>query len=161
MKRIIRIIAIALIAVGLYVGLNELLNKGNDIFNEGLNNVVNQNEVIDEKGHYTSKEDVALYIHTYNRLPDNYISKNKARQLGWVASKGNLQQVCKGCSIGGDKYNNYENILPSKNGRQYYECDIDYDGGKRNAKRIVFSNDGLIYYTGDHYKSFELLYGEP
>ena len=71
------------------------------------------------------------------------------------------QKVCKGCSIGGDSFGNREGQLPKKKGRKYYECDIDYRGGTRNAKRIIWSSDGLIYYTGDHYKTFELLYGEP
>ena len=119
------------------------------------------NETIAEDGSYTSKEDVALYIHTYGKLPDNFVTKSEAKDLGWVASKNNLHKVCEGCSIGGDNFGNREGLLPKKSGRKYYECDIDYDGGGRNAKRIVFSNDGLVYYTDDHYKSFTLLYGEP
>ena len=115
---------------------------------------------IAEDGSYNSKEDVALYIHTYNRLPGNYVTKKEAKDMGWKSSKGNLRDVCKGCSIGGDIFTNVQEILPVKKGRIYYECDIDYEGGKRNAKRIVFSNDGLIFYTGDHYSSFEQLYGE-
>ena len=61
----------------------------------------------------------------------------------------------------GDYFGNYEGLLPEKKGRKYTECDIDTLGAKsRGAKRIIFSNDGLIYYTDDHYESFELLYGE-
>jgi len=117
-------------------------------------------EKIAENGSYNSKEDVALYIHTYSRLPNNFVTKKEAKAMGWNASKGNLRKVCEGCSIGGDVFTNEEKILPVKKGRIYYECDIDYEGGKRNAKRIVFSNDGLIFYTADHYSSFEQLYGE-
>ena len=124
------------------------------------NNNPTEVEKIKEDGYYTSKEDVALYIHTYNKLPYNYITKSEANKLGWEANKGNLWDVTDKYLIGGDKFNNYEGLLPKKKGRQYYECDIDYEGGHRNAKRIVFSDDGLIYYTDDHYKSFELLYGE-
>lgn len=116
---------------------------------------------IDENGSYTSKEDVSLYIFTYGKLPSNYVSKSEAKKMGWVANKGNLLKVCKGCSIGGDVFTNREGNLPKKEGRKYYECDIDYTGGTRNAKRIVYSNDGLIYYTNDHYNTFELLYGDP
>lgn len=116
---------------------------------------------ISESGSYSSKEEVALYIATFGHLPDNYLTKNKAQDLGWDNSKGNLWEVAPGMSIGGNKFGNYEGLLPEKSGRTYYECDIDYDGGYRNAKRIIFSNDGLIYYTEDHYESFELLYGEP
>lgn len=113
---------------------------------------------IAEDGAYTSKDDVALYIHTYGKLPPNFLTKKDAQARGWESSKGNLQTVAPGMSIGGDRFGNREGLLPDKKGRQYYECDIDYDGGKRNAKRIVFSDDGLIFYTDDHYASFEQLY---
>jgi hypothetical protein len=93
-------------------------------------------------------------------LPSNYITKNEAKDLGWVNKEGNLWEVAPGMSIGGDYFGNYEGILPEEDGRDYHECDIDFDGTYRNAKRIVYSNDGLIYYTEDHYESFELLYGE-
>lgn len=114
--------------------------------------------LVTEDGEYSSKEEVALYIHLYGHLPSNYISKEEAEKLGWVASKGNLWKVAPGKSIGGSKFGNYEKLLPTAKGRKYTECDIDYDGGKRNAKRIVFSNDGLVYYTEDHYETFEQLY---
>lgn len=114
---------------------------------------------IDEDGEYTSKEDVALYIHTYGKLPQNFIKKNEAKKLGWEG--GSLEPYAPGRSIGGDRFGNYEGLLPEAEGRRYTECDIDTMGrSSRGAKRIVFSNDGLIYYTGNHYKSFELLYGE-
>lgn len=114
---------------------------------------------IDEDGSYTSKEDVALYIHTYGHLPGNFITKKEAQALGW--SGGSLESYAPGKCIGGSHFGNYEGLLPEAEGRSYTECDIDTLGaGSRGAKRIVFSNDGLIYYTGDHYESFELLYGE-
>ena len=114
---------------------------------------------IDEDGWYYSKDDVALYIHTYGHLPGNFITKNEARALGW--SGGSVDRYKEGAAIGGDKFGNREGLLPKASGRQYYECDIDTKGkSSRGAKRIVFSNDGLIYYTGDHYESFTLLYGE-
>ena len=113
---------------------------------------------VTEDGTYTSKEEVALYIHTYGKLPSNYVTKKEAQAAGWDNQKGNLQKVIPGASIGGDRFGNYEGLLPDKKGRKYYECDIDYDGGYRGAKRIIYSNDGLIYYTEDHYKSFETLY---
>lgn len=115
---------------------------------------------IDEDGSYTDKENVALYIHTYGKLPQNYINKKSAESLGWTSGEA-VSSFAPGKSIGGDRFGNYEQLLPKKKGRQYYECDIDAYGKKsRGAKRIVFSNDGLIYYTDDHYESFELLYGE-
>ncbi len=114
---------------------------------------------IDEDGWYYSKEDVALYIYTYGKLPDNFITKNEARELGWEG--GSVERYKDGAAIGGDKFGNYEGLLPKKNGRKYYECDIATNGkSSRGAKRIIFSNDGLIYYTDDHYESFTLLYGE-
>lgn len=116
-------------------------------------------EAIDEDGSFTSKEEVALYIHTYGRLPGNFITKREAQALGWPG--GSLEPYAPGKCIGGSRFGNYEGLLPEKEGRTYTECDIDTLGAEsRGAKRIVFSNDGLIYYTGDHYESFELLYGE-
>lgn len=114
---------------------------------------------IDEDGVYTAKDDVALYLHTYGHLPSNFITKKEAEKLGW--SGGSLEPYAPGKCIGGSHFGNYEGILPEKDGRSYTECDIDTLGaGSRGAKRIVFSNDGLIYYTEDHYETFELLYGE-
>lgn len=114
---------------------------------------------IDEDGWYYSKEDVALYIYTYGKLPENFITKREAQALGW--SGGSVERYQEGAAIGGDTFGNREGILPKAKGRKYYECDIDTNGkNSRGAKRIVFSNDGLIYYTDDHYESFTLLYGE-
>ena len=115
---------------------------------------------VEKDGWYSTKDEVALYIYTYGELPDNYITKNEARDLGWDSSKGNLWDVAEGMSIGGDRYYNNDDQLPEEKGRKYYECDINYEGGYRGAERIVFSNDGLIYYTDDHYETFDCLYGE-
>lgn len=115
--------------------------------------------LLDEDGAYTTKDDVALYIHQYGHLPNNFITKKDAEALGWQG--GSLEPYAPGMSIGGSRFGNYEGILPEASGRKYTECDIDTMGAKsRGAKRIVFSNDGLIYYTDDHYESFTLLYGE-
>lgn len=115
---------------------------------------------IEEDGAYTSSADVSLYLYTYGRLPANFITKSEARALGW--SGGGLDDYAYGKCIGGDRFGNYEGLLPEARGRQYYECDIDtLHRNSRGAKRIVFSDDGLIYYTDDHYASFELLYGAP
>ena len=119
------------------------------------------NGSVDEDGWYTSKEEVALYIHLYGDLPDNYVTKSEAEDAGW--SGGNVERYTgEGTAIGGSRFGNREGLLPKEQGRTYTECDIDTVGeNSRGAKRIVFSNDGLIYYTEDHYESFELLYGEP
>ena len=115
--------------------------------------------LLPEDGTYTSKDDVALYIHLYGRLPDNFITKKEAQDLGWPG--GSLEPYAPGMCIGGSRFGNYQGLLPEAKGRTYTECDIDTLGAKsRGTKRIVFSNDGLIYYTEDHYESFELLYGD-
>ena len=113
----------------------------------------------DPDGSYTSAEDVSAYLIAYGRLPENFITKKKARDLGWEG--GSLEPYAPGMCIGGDKFGNYEGNLPEKDGRTYYECDINTLGAdRRGAERIVFSDDGLIYYTADHYETFTLLYGE-
>ena len=110
---------------------------------------------VEEDGWYDSMEEVAIYLTFFEELPDNYMTKKEAQALGWESKKGNLWKVADGCSIGGDRFGNYEGLLPDKKGRKWTECDIDFDGGYRGGKRIVFSNDGLIYYTGNHYESFD------
>ena len=126
---------------------------------ETLQESATEKEVqVEENGNYTSKEEVALYIHTYGKLPVNYITKKEAQDMGWDPSKGNLSDILPGMSIGGSAFGNYEGALPRANGRRYFECDIDYDGGYRGAKRLVYSNDGLVFYTEDHYNTFEQIY---
>lgn len=113
----------------------------------------------DPDGSYTSAEDVSAYLIAYGRLPENFITKKEARDLGWEG--GSLEPYALGMCIGGDRFGNYEGNLPEKDGRTYYECDINTLGAdRRGAERIVFSDDGLIYYTADHYETFTLLYGE-
>lgn len=113
---------------------------------------------IREDGSYTSRDEVALYLHTYGKLPKNFISKKDAEEQGFRFGEGDFGEAFPGMSVGGSRFGNYEGQLPEKAGRRYYECDIDYQGGRRNAKRLVYSNDGLIFYTDDHYKSFTQLY---
>lgn len=110
---------------------------------------------IAEDGIYDSKEDVASYLQTYGKLPSNYITKKEAKKLGWTG--GSLEEYAPGMSIGGDYFGNYEGRLPED--KTYHECDIDTRGQKsRGSKRIVYSDDGYIYYTENHYETFELLY---
>lgn len=118
------------------------------------------NIIIDEEGWYSEKEEVALYLMTYHSLPSNYITKKEAQALGWQG--GSLEAFSPGMSIGGDHFGNYEGALPEDANRTYTECDIDTQNAiERGAKRIVFSNDGLIFYTEDHYETFvQLLMGE-
>ena len=106
---------------------------------------------------YTEPDEVALYLHDFEELPPNFVTKKEAGQQGWSAGE-DLSKILPGCSIGGDKFGNFEGLLPEKSGRQYYECDVNYTGGSRGAERLVFSSDGLIYYTEDHYESYTQLY---
>ena len=115
-------------------------------------------EAILESGTYSDPESVALYLHTFGHLPDNYLTKSEAQALGWDNTKGNLWDVAPGCSIGGDKFGNREGLLPKAKGRQYYECDVNYAGGYRGGERIVWSSDGLIFYSEDHYANYIQLY---
>lgn len=113
-----------------------------------------------EDGAYSTPEEVAEYLHFYGHLPQNYLTKQEAKALGWDASQGNLWEVAEGKSIGGDRFGNREGLLLEADGRTWYECDVNYAGGFRGAERLLYSNDGLIYYTDDHYASFTLIYGE-
>ena len=101
---------------------------------------------------------IADYIFAHGELPDNFITKKEAQALGWDSSYNYVSDVAPGYSIGGDRFGNYEGLLPSKKGRQWYEADCYYTKGKRNAHRILFSNDGLVYYTSDHYESFTQMF---
>lgn len=107
---------------------------------------------------YTDPYDVADYLHAYGELPPNFITKNEAKALGWDGAEGNLWDVAPGKSIGGDRFGNRERLLPEASGRTWYECDVNYAGGYRGAERVLYSSDGLIYYTDDHYESFTPLY---
>ena len=110
---------------------------------------------LDKEGSYTSPEDVADYIHTFGTLPPNFLTKKAAQKLGWNSSEGNLWDVAPGMSIGGDTFGNREGLLPDGS---YHECDVNYTGGYRGAERLIYADDGRIYYTNDHYRSFTQLY---
>lgn len=107
-----------------------------------------------EDGSYSTMEEVAVYLSTFDKLPDNFLTKREAEALGWNNRWGNLDEVAPGCSIGGDHFGNYEKQLPTAKKRKWTECDINFDGGYRGEERIVFSSDGLIYYSDDHYNTF-------
>lgn len=113
---------------------------------------ITDNQEIDE---LTSEEVVVPYVKENGRLPAYYITKRQAREKGWIAAEGNLCEVLPGRAIGGDVFTNREKQLPVKKGRTYYEADLNYSCGNRNAHRLVFSNDRLIFVTHDHYKTFE------
>ena len=103
--------------------------------------------------YYYDLVNVVLYLDLYGELPPNYITKNEARDLGWKG--GSVEDYLEGTAIGGDTFGNREGLLPKASGRSYTECDIDTDGyGSRGARRLVFSSDGLYFYTSNHYESF-------
>ena len=155
MKRLLALLLAMMMALSLFGCSGTLTEDPGDV----PETVQTQPELLDEDGWYYSAEEVALYLYTYGCLPDNFITKNEARDLGWEG--GSVEDYAPGYAIGGDKFGNREGLLPKASGRQYYECDIDTLGkDSRGAKRIVYSNDGLVYYTEDHYESFILLYGE-
>lgn len=102
----------------------------------------------------TAPQDIADYIFAHGTLPDNFLTKSEARQLGWDSSQNYVSDVAPGYSIGGDKFGNYEGLLPDASGRKWYEADANYTAGPRGAERILYSSDGLVYYTNDHYQTF-------
>lgn len=101
----------------------------------------------------TAERTVISYVKQNHHLPDYYITKNEARKQGWNPSKGNLCDVLPGKAIGGDKFNNREGSLPQ--GEKYFEADVNYHCGSRKADRIIFTKNGDVYLTKNHYKSFE------
>lgn len=112
---------------------------------------------LDPDGYYYDLENVVLYLDTYGELPPNYITKEKAEDLGWQG--GSVERYQDGAAIGGNRFGNREGQLPKADGRKYTECDLDTDGkDSRGPKRLVFSNDGLYFYTEDHYESFQEVY---
>lgn len=110
------------------------------------------------EGEYYSKDEVATYLHKFGKLPRNYITKVHAKRLGWDAGKGNLWKVSNRKCIGGDIFTNYQELVPQKGGRKWFECDVNYRGGFRGKSRLIYSNDGLIYYTNNHYKTVVRIY---
>lgn len=145
-----RIILLVLIALGIFFAYYTGLDKSD--FNQDWTEVQPDENVIDRLTH----EDIVIaYIKEYGRLPGYYVTKSEAKKSGWIPSEGNLCDVLPGKAIGGDTFGNFEGHLPKKNGRKYTEADLNYNCGRRGADRIVYSNDGLIFITHDHYKTFE------
>lgn len=110
----------------------------------------------EEGEYYYDVENVVLYLELYGELPPNFITKDEARKLGWEG--GSVEDYLEGAAIGGDYFGNYEGMLPEKKGRTYRECDIDTDGYyNRGSRRLIYSDDGLYFYSSDHYKTFKEL----
>lgn len=117
----------------------------------------NNSQTAEDIEELTDEKVVVAYLKKHKKLPAYYITKGQAKSKGWVPSKGNLCEVLPGRAIGGDNFSNREGRLPKKKGRKYFEADINYDCGRRDAQRLVYSNDGLIFITKDHYNSFQEL----
>lgn len=100
------------------------------------------------------------WVKYLNKLPGYYITRDNAIQAGWNPFGGNLAEVAPGCMLFGGIYQNRKHQLPETNGRTWYEADINYAGGYRNKQRLLFSNDGLVFVTYDHYKTFAEITGE-
>ena len=115
-------------------------------------------EATEEPGPIIEPQRIADYLFEHGELPDNFITKKEAQALGWDSSRNYVSDVAPGKSIGGDYFGNYEGILPKDKGQKYHEADCYYTGGKRRAERIVYSSDGHVYYTEDHYATFTELF---
>ena len=156
-KKITALFMLLVILGGLFFGNNQSWLSDTEV--QGTATGYSETITIDEDGWYYSAFDVSLYLNVYGHLPENYITKEEARELGWEG--GSVEKYAPGYAIGGDVFGNREGLLPDAPDRVYYECDVDTKGtDSRGSNRLVFSNDGLIYYTSDHYESFRQLYGE-
>lgn len=110
-------------------------------------------ELVEEDGYYYDLEHVVAYLETYHHLPDNYITKNEAKDLGWEG--GSVEDYLEDAAIGGDHFGNYEGVLPDAGKNAYRECDIDTHGYKnRGSRRLIYTEDGEYYYSKDHYETF-------
>ena len=99
---------------------------------------------------YHTKKEVALYLYTYKKLPDNYITKSQAEDSG--------KQPYDGKYIGGDRFYYSGEIKKHTENENLRECDIDYPSNDdlRGVKRLVYASDcSEIFYTSNHYKSFD------
>ena len=121
-----------------------------------LNSLIYEEPEDEPTGPITDPQGIADYIFQHGKLPDNFITKKEAQALGWDSSYNYVSDVAPGKSIGGDRFGNYEKILPADG--SYTECDVNYDGGYRGGERLVYDEDGNIWYTADHYTTFDQLY---
>lgn len=154
MKKLISVLTILILSVSIFTGCQDSGQLRDQTQASGAEQTQQVLAEVTEEGWYDSKEEVAAYLIQYEKLPQNYITKKEARKLGWQG--GSLEDFAPGKSIGGDTFGNREKLLPQED--SYKECDIDTAGEEsRGAKRLVYSDDGDIYYTDDHYESFTLL----
>lgn len=122
-------------------------------------------EAVEESGLYTTKDSVAVYLCKFDKLPSNYVGKNEGKSLyesktGNTFSKWNFNPwTTLGVMIGGDTFNNHadnpDNYHPTLPEGNYHEADVDYSAKNRGTKRLIYQSDCVIYYTADHYESFD------
>ncbi len=93
------------------------------------------------------------WIKYFGELPKYYVTKNEAKSSGWRQSKSPENYIPDKMIMGGI-YHNKNDHLPNAPGRIWYEADINYYEGKRNGHRFLWSNDGLMFVTYNHYETF-------
>lgn len=156
-KRVISLVLMAiLIVLSLYFRSDDVQDKSQADKPAASEQTITrgnaQSKTIDQ---LTEQQNVVSYMQKYQKLPAFYLTKKEARQAGWDAKKGNLCDVLPGRAIGGDRFSNREKSLPIADNRQWFEADINYRCGHRGADRLLYSSDGMIFVTHDHYKSFK------
>lgn len=117
-------------------------------------------DAVEESGLYTTRDSVAAYLCKFDKLPSNYVDKNEGKSLyesktGNTFEKWNFNPwTTLGVMIGGDVFDNREVLLPNGS---YREADVDYSAKNRGTKRLIYQSDCVIYYTADHYETFNKL----
>lgn len=124
-------------------------------------------EAVQESGKYTTRDSVAAYLCKFDKLPSNYVGKNEGQNLyesktGKSFEKWNFNPwTTIGVMIGGDKFNNYASNASNYHATlpegSYREADVEYSAKNRGTKRLVYQSDCVIYYTADHYETFNRL----
>ena len=156
-KRLLTILAALIVALLAGMGIIDL--PGEDAAPAALPTAAVQAQTV-QSGPIIEPQAIADYLFEHGELPENFITKSEAKELGWDSRYHYVSDAAPGKSIGGDRFGNYEGLLPKSRGRTYYECDCWYIEGPRNAYRLIFSYDGLYYYTEDHYQTFTQLFPE-
>ncbi|WP_252214037.1 ribonuclease domain-containing protein [Clostridium sp. CMCC3677] len=122
--------------------------------NTEAHNVVNYAKLKEQYKVTEYANDVVDSLKSTGKLPNDYIMKEEAMNLGWKPNKA-LKNYAPNKKIGGNIFRNEDGVLPNKQARTWYEADVGMDYTKGRSKnpgyRVVYSNDGLIYGTYDHY----------
>ncbi|MDR0791677.1 MAG: ribonuclease [Chitinophagaceae bacterium] len=154
-KKVGALVALTIILLGYFYFKNKPKNVTITVPQVNINSARRQPpEQSNDIEQLTQATVVVAYIKQHNKLPDCYITKREAMNDGWNPSAGNLCNVLPGKAIGGDIFSNRERRLPYQKGRIWYEADVNFSCGHRNADRLIFSSDGLIFITTDHYQTF-------